>query len=79
VHGRRIVPLHALAATNRSRQTAKADQMTRQSIKELNRIRREFDEYWPLRNKATPSKCYGFLSWRIDDYRKRTLHYAPGE
>jgi len=60
-------------------QISKADQMARRSIKELTAIRREFEEYWPLRNKATPSKSYGFLGWRIDDYRNRTLHYPPGE
>ena len=55
-------------------QIRKADQMARGSIKELTALRKDFDGYWPLRNKATPAKCYTFLSWRIDDYRKRTLY-----
>ena len=56
-----------------------ADRMARRSIKELGAIGREFDQYWPSRNKATPAKCYGFLNWRIDDYRNRILHYNPDE
>ena len=32
--------------------------------------RKDFNAYWPLRNKATPKHCSAFLRWRIDDYRQ---------
>ncbi len=48
----------------------KARPMALAGIRELKRLRRDFDSYWPMRNKATPKHCSEFLQWRIDDYRR---------
>lgn len=56
-----------------------ADRIAARSVKALQALRHDFGQYWPLRNKATPVKCYQFLNWRINDYRKRILHYPPGQ
>jgi hexosaminidase len=58
-----------------TRSVSKSNRVARKSIADLIQLQKEFRAYWPLRNKATPSKCYPFLGWRIDDYRKRVLHY----
>jgi len=63
----------ALAAGRRSR----AGEMARRGIKVLRDIDAEFTDYWPQRNNWTPEKCSAFLQWRIDDYRRRKLHFAP--
>jgi hypothetical protein len=43
-------------------------QLARTGIKELENLRKDFNRYWPLRNKATPKHCSSFLQWRINDY-----------
>jgi hypothetical protein len=45
-------------------------QMAKQGVCELQRLKKEFNALWPLRNKATPKHCSAFLKWRIEDYRK---------
>lgn len=37
----------------------------------------DFRNYWPLRNKGTIEKCAPFLRWRMEDYRRGVLHFAP--
>ena len=53
----------ALAAGDAS--GAKA--LARQGIQELRRLQKDFNQYWPLRNKATPKHCSPFLQWRIQE------------
>lgn len=60
-----------------SGKTAQAQQLARRGIRALRAIERDFDAYWPLRNKGTPAKCSPFLGWRIEDYRRGVLHFPP--
>ena len=50
--------------------TAAAKQLARLGIRELRKLDKEFNVYWPLRNKATPRHCSAFLKWRIEELRK---------
>lgn len=54
-----------------------ARQIAKLRIAELRQLQREFNAYWPSRNKATTAKCSPFLQWRIDDYRRGKLHFPP--
>jgi hexosaminidase len=54
---------------------ARAKQLARSGIRELQEIERDFKAYWPLRNKGTTEECSAFLRWRMDDYRKGKLHF----
>jgi hypothetical protein len=46
-----------------------AKQLARQGIRELRKLEKDFNAYWPLRNKATTKHCSPFLQWRIRDYQ----------
>ena len=59
--------------------TARANAIAKRGIKKLQKLERDFLEYWPTRNKATPAHCDSFLRWRMEDYRKRRLHYSEFE
>jgi hypothetical protein len=50
--------------------TSAAKALAREGIRELQRLERDFNEYWPLRNKATPEHCTPFLRWRMEDYSR---------
>jgi hypothetical protein len=41
--------------------------LARTGILELRKLEKDFNAYWPLRNKATPKHCSAFLKWRIRD------------
>lgn len=56
-----------------------ARRLARLGIDALVRLDQEFDAHWLLRNKGTTEKCSAFLQWRIDDYRKGKVHFAPQE
>ncbi|MGB7768803.1 MAG: hypothetical protein WBN22_08115, partial [Verrucomicrobiia bacterium] len=45
-------------------------QMAQIGIRELHKLEKDFNAYWPTRNKATPKHCSAFLRWRINDYRR---------
>jgi hypothetical protein len=47
---------------------SEAKRLARAGIRELRKLERDFEVYWPLRNKATPKHCSAFLRWRIKDY-----------
>jgi hypothetical protein len=47
-----------------------ASGLARQGVAEVRKINREFADYWPARNKATPAKCATFLQWRMRDYQR---------
>jgi hypothetical protein len=51
------------------RKISEAKRKARTGIVELKKLERDFNALWPLRNKATPTHCSAFLSWRMDDYR----------
>jgi hypothetical protein len=50
-----------------------AKAMARRGIRELEKLEKDFNTYWPLRNKATAKCCSPFLRWRIDDYQRSQL------
>jgi hypothetical protein len=60
-----------------SRRTAIARRLARTGVDELRKLERDFNAYWPLRNKGTTARCSTFLQWRINDYRRGTLHFPP--
>jgi len=62
-----------------SGKVAKARQMATAGIVALRKLEKDFARYWPLRNKATPSKCAPFLRWRQEDYREGKLHFPPDQ
>jgi hexosaminidase len=55
----------AVAAGEKS--TAK--RLAQQGVRELRILEKDFDSYWPSRNKATPKHCSPFLQWRVEDYQ----------
>ncbi len=54
-----------------------ARRMAAVGIRALRGLHEDFRAYWPLRNKGTIGKCAAFLRWRMEDYRRGVLHYAP--
>ncbi len=63
--GRVGAPRRPDAAARRPNQ-----KMASSGIRELQKLEKDFNAGWPLRNKATPKHCSAFLRWRIDDYRQ---------
>jgi hypothetical protein len=53
----------ARAAGNNS----EAKRLARAGIRELQKLEKDFNAYWPLRIKATAQHCSAFLKWRIRD------------
>lgn len=49
---------------------ARSSRLAKQGIAELTRLARDFNTFWPKRNKATAKMCSAFLDWRIADYRR---------
>jgi hypothetical protein len=64
----------ALAVPPRREQ---ARRMAQAGVRELQKLDRDFNRYWPTRNNATAAKCSAFLRWRVDDYRRSVLHFPP--
>lgn len=58
--------------------TAEARRSARLSIGELIELNKEFNAFWPLRNRGTTEHSSSFLRWRIDDYRS-SLHGLPSD
>jgi hypothetical protein len=55
---------------NATGKTAAAKTLARQGIRELRKMEKDFNAYWPLRNKATTKHCSPFLQWRLEDYKR---------
>jgi len=49
---------------------SEAKQLARAGIRELQKLEKDFNDFWPLRNKATAKHCSPFLQWRIEDYSR---------
>src|ERR1035437_7651 len=49
---------------------SEAKRLARTGIRELRKLEKDFNAYWPTRNKATPQHCSAFLKWRIRDLSK---------
>jgi len=47
-----------------------AKRLAQQGVRELQKLEKDFNALWPLRNKATSKHCSPFLRWRMDDYRR---------
>jgi hexosaminidase len=54
----------AVAAGKKSQ----AKLIAQQRVRELRKLGKDFNAYWPERNKATTEHCSPFLQWRIEDY-----------
>jgi hypothetical protein len=52
------------------RKQSVARALAQAGIRELRKLEKDFNAYWPLRNKATTRHCSPFLRWRMDDYRR---------
>jgi len=50
--------------------STEAKKMSAVATRELKSLQKDFNTFWPTRNKATPKHCPEFLQWRIDDYRR---------
>jgi len=46
---------------------AAAQTLAKESVNELRRLDKDFNAYWPLRNKASAKHCSRFLNWRIEE------------
>jgi hypothetical protein len=47
-----------------------AKSLAKKGIRELRELEKDFNTYWPLRNKATTKHCSPFLQWRTDELVK---------
>jgi hypothetical protein len=63
----------ALAAGKKS----EAQRLAGQGIRRLQRLEREFNSLWPIRNKGSTKHSTPWLRWRMEDYRLGRLHHAP--
>jgi hexosaminidase len=54
-----------------------AQRLARAAISDLARLDKEFNAFWPKRNKAGTGKCSVFLKWRIADYRRSLRESSP--
>jgi hexosaminidase len=50
--------------------SAEVKTMAREGIRDLQRLEKDFNAYWPMRNKGAPRHSTPFLQWRIGDYSK---------
>jgi hexosaminidase len=51
-------------------EAASAGRMATTNLAALAKIEKEFNAYWPRRNKGTTKHCSMFLQWRMADYRR---------
>ena len=49
---------------------SEAKHLAQAGIRGLQKLEKDFNSCWPLRNKATSKHCSPFLRWRINDYRR---------
>ena len=47
-----------------------AKKMAHQGVRELQTLEKDFNAYWPARNKATTKHCSPFLQWRMKELVK---------
>ena len=57
--------------------SSEAKRLARRGIRELQKLEKDFNAYWPMRNKATPKHCSPFLRWRIADYTRGIFSALP--
>jgi len=56
--------------------TAEAKRLGGAGVRELQVLARDFNNYWPTRNKGTTAKCSMFLRWRMAEYLGSVLPCA---
>ncbi|HEY5232446.1 MAG TPA: family 20 glycosylhydrolase [Verrucomicrobiae bacterium] len=49
---------------------SQAKLLAQQSVRELRKLKKDFNSYWPVRNKAATKHCSPFLKWRIEELRR---------
>jgi hypothetical protein len=49
---------------------SEAKVLSQKGIRELRKLEKDFNAFWPARNQATPRHSTPFLRWRMDDYRR---------
>ena len=69
-HGRAVMPVHAVAAGAGGGKNFRGKTPGPDGHPRIGKLEKDFNAYWPLRNKATPQHCSAFLKWRIRDYRR---------
>jgi hexosaminidase len=47
-----------------------AKRLAQRGVRELRKLEKDFNSYWPRRNKATTKHCSLFLKWRMEEYQK---------
>ena len=52
------------------RNSSETNRLAQQGIRDLQKLEKDFNRLWPVRNQATPKHCTPFLRWRMDDYRR---------
>jgi hexosaminidase len=55
----------------------RARQMAKGAIADLEKLEKEFNAFWPKRNKGRTRHCSPFLQWRMADYRELIAKSAP--
>jgi hexosaminidase len=58
---------------------SEAKRLAQTGIRELRKLEKDFNAYWPLRNKATPQHCSPFLKWRMRDLLELACSSAQAE
>ena len=53
-----------------AKKIAEAKRRAQQGIRELQKLEKDFNSLWPLRNQATPKHCSPFLKWRIEELKR---------
>ena len=68
-HGGAVLQIHAVAAGRRCGKKFRGKNDWRErAFANCKQLKKDFNAYWPLRNKATTKHCSPFLQWRIEDY-----------
>jgi hypothetical protein len=57
---------------------SQAQRFARSALRELTKLRMDFDVCWPVRNKSHPRHALDFLGWRIEEYRRGVLPFPHG-
>jgi hypothetical protein len=53
-----------------AKKTSTAKKLAQRGLRELRKLEKDFNTYWPARNKATPEHCSPFLEWRMEAYQR---------
>jgi len=64
-HGGAVLQIHAWQQARATGKHQRRNGWRENGIRELRKLGKEFNAYWPARNKATPRHCMAFLKWRI--------------